>query len=120
MTNKTPRQATRKASADAESRLSELAPIRELMAEVRTYPVRLLQRICDLYTLRDTPVPDHALQLAPYLGETTLRALIEGGYVELRDHTHIAVHAYVPTPSGLALLGIRAPAKRTAAKKVKA
>ena len=120
MTNKTPRRATRKASADAESHLSELAPIRELMEEVRTYPVRLLQRICDLHIAREAPVPDYALQLAPYLGETALRALIEGGYVELRDDTHMAVHAYVPTPSGLALLGARAPAKRAAAKKVKA
>ena len=116
MTNKT----AGKASADAESLLSELSPIRELMGEVRTYPVRLLQRICDLYAAREAPVPDYALHLAPYLGETSLRALIEGGYVELRDDTHVAVHAYVPTPSGLALLGGRARAKRAAPKKVKA
>ena len=116
MTNKT----AGKASADAERLLSELAPISELMVEVRTYPVRLLQRICDLYATREAPVPDHALQLAPYLGETVLRALIDGGYVELHDHTHMAVHAYVPTRSGIALLGGRPPAKRAAAKKVKA
>ena len=116
MTSKT----TGKVSADAESLLSELAPIRELMVEVRTYPVRLLQRICDLHAAREAPVPDHALQLAPYLGETALRALIDGGYVELDDHAQMAVHAYVPTPSGLALLGRRTPAKRAAAKKVKA
>ena len=120
MTSKTPRRPSQHASSDAESLLSELGPIRELIREVRTYPVGLLQRICDLYAVRDAPVPDHALHLTPYLGETALRGLIEGGYVERHDHTHMAVHAYVPTASGIALLGGRAPAKRAAAKKVKA
>ena len=116
MTNKTAQAA----SSDAERTLSELRPIKELLAEVRTYPVWLLRRICDQYAARGGPVPDHALHLTPYLGETALRGLIDGGYVERHDHTHMAVHAYVPTASGIALLGGRAPAKRAAAKKVKA
>ena len=112
MTNKTAQQS----SAAAETVLGELRPIQELMAEVRTYPLRLLSRICDVYAERQAPVPDHALRLAPYLGETVLRALIEGGYVELRDEDHISVHAYVPTASGRALVGGRARAKRAPAK----
>ena len=116
MTNKTAQQP----SSGAETVLSDLPPIRELLVEVRTYPVRLLSRICDQYAERGAPVPDHALRLAPYLGETALRALIDGGYVERQDELHISVHAYVPTASGRALIGGRAPAKRAASKKVKA
>ena len=122
MTNKPAQQP----SQGAETLLSELAPIQELLVEVRTYPERLLRRICDQYAERDAPVPDHALRLAPYLGETALRALIEGGYVERRDELHVSVHAYVPTASGRALLGGRArppraaPKTRAAPKKVKA
>ena len=116
MTNKTAQQP----STDAETLLSELPPIQELLVEVRTYPVRLLRRICEQYAERQAPVPDHALHLAPYLGETALRALMDGGYVELQDELHISVHAYVPTASGRALLDGRAPAKRAAPKKVKA
>ncbi len=120
MTNKTAQQRSRQAGPDAESVLSKIGPIAELIAEVRAYPVQLLRRISDLYATRGAPVPDHALHLTPYLGETALRGLIEGGYVELHDHTHVAVHAYTPTPTGIALVGSRAPAKRAAPKKVKA
>ncbi len=116
MTNKTAQQP----DSDAETLLSELRPIQELIVEVRTYPVTLLRRICDLYAERQAAVPDHALHLTPYLGETALRALLEGGYVERDDAAHLAVHAYVPTASGRALSGGRAPAKRAAPKKVKA
>ena len=117
MTNKA---APDQANPEAERLLGDLGPLRELADEVRTYPVRLLRLICDQYATRGAPVPDHALRLSPYLGETSLRALIGGGYVERDDTAHIAVHAYVPTASGKALMGGRAPAKRATAKKVKA
>lgn len=113
MTNKTAGQPE---SSGVEATLSALGPIEELLGEVRTYPVALLRRICDLYAAREASVPDYALHLTPYLGETTLRALIEGGYVELEAQTHMAVHAYIPTPSGIALMGGEAPAKRAASK----
>ena len=112
MTNKTAQEP----SSGTESLLSELPPIRELLVEVRTYPERLLRRICDQYAERDAPVPDHALRLAPYLGETALRALIEGGFVERQAEDHISVHAYVPTESGRALLDGHARPSRAAPK----
>ena len=117
MTNKITKEP---ASAEAERVLSELAPIRELLDEVRTYPLKLLRLISDQFAVRGGPVPDHVLHLQPYLGETALRALIKGGYLEQKDQTHLAIHAYVPTESGLALVGGKPPAKRAASKKVKA
>lgn len=117
MTNKA---APEQRNPEAERALGDLRPLRELTDEVRTYPVKLLRLICDQYAARGAPVPDHALRLSPYLGETSLRALIEGGYVRRDDAAHIAVHAYVPTESGTALMGGRARAKRPTAKKVKA
>ena len=99
-------------------KLATLPALRELADELHFYPVRLLTQLCDVHNKRNGPVPDHALTLLPYLGETALRALAEGGYIELIDDVSYAIHAYVPTESGQALVaslnppGKRAPKKR--------
>ena len=83
--------------------LSEIGPLRELAAEVRDYPVRLLRLLCATYAERGGPVPDHALKLAPYLGETALRALVEGGLAEEHEVSY-AVKAFTPTQAALDLV----------------
>ena len=80
--------------------LAVLGPLRELSDEVRTYPVRLLTLVCEEFDRRQSPVPDHALKLLPYLGETALRALVGGGYVERVDDVSYAISAYAPTDLG--------------------
>ena len=80
--------------------LASLGPLSELARELRVYPVRLLTLICNEYDRRGGAVPDHALRLLPYLGETALRALVAGGYVERADEASYAIQAYIPTAAG--------------------
>ena len=112
-------KAQQRANTEAERTLGELGPLRELREELWTYPLRLLRLIGDLHATRGGPVPDHALKLTPYLGDTTLRALVGGGYLVVHDDTHMAVHAYTPTDAGLVLLGAK-PKSTRGSKKVKA
>ena len=87
----------------AEEVLAATGPLRNLSDEVRSYPLRLLRLVAEQYAARNAPVSDHMLRLPPYLGETALRGLLEGGFVE-RVTASYAVYAYAPTPEGLALL----------------
>ena len=87
----------------AEDVLAATGPLRNLSDEVRSYPLRLLRLLAEQYAARDAPVSDHLLRLPPYLGETALRGLLEGGFIE-RLSPERAVYAYAPTPEGLALL----------------
>ena len=98
--NKNTPNAARKAAA---VELAKLAPLQELAAELQDYPVRLITQLCELAAKRQGPVPDHTITLLPYLGETTLRALVEGGYAERVDDVSYAINAYLPTDKGLAL-----------------
>jgi hypothetical protein len=108
--NKQPPNAARKAAA---AELAQLAPLRELAAELDDYPVRLLAQLCELAETRQGPVPDHAITLLPYLGETALRALVEGGYAERVDDVSYAINAYLPTAKGKALAAsLTAPDKK--------
>lgn len=87
----------------AEDVLAATGPLRNLSDEVRSYPLRLLRIVAEQYAARNAPVSDHLLRLPPYLGETALRGLLEGGFIE-RLSPERAVYAYAPTPEGLALL----------------
>ncbi len=84
--------------------LAGLAPLRELALEVRTYPLRLLRLVYEQHKERGGPVPDHLLKLPTYLGETSLRALVEGGFLERSDDPQYALYAYAPTDVALALI----------------
>ncbi len=97
-------QPTSKALESAAEKLAVLPALRELADELKFYPVRLLTQLCDIHAKRNGPVPDHALTLLPYLGETAIRSLVEGGYVERVDDVSYAIHAYLPTETGLALV----------------
>lgn len=88
----------------AEEALAATTPLRNLADEVRSYPLRLLRLVAEQHAARNAPVPDHALRLPPYLGETALRGLLEGGFIERVDGARGAIHAYAPTEAGLALL----------------
>ena len=113
MSGETSEQAFESA-ADA---LAAIGPLRELALEVRTYPVRLLILLYDLYGERGGPVPDYGLKLSPYLGDTALRALVEGGYVERVDDASYAIHAYVPTDLARELVARLSPAVERPARK---
>ena len=88
----------------AEETLAATAPLRSLADEVRSYPLRLLRLVAEQRAARNAPVPDHALRLPPYLGETALRGLLDGGFITRAEGARGAIHAYAPTEAGLALI----------------
>ena len=92
--------AAREAVADE---LAKLLPLRALADELRLYPVRLLEQVCEQADRRQGPVPDHTLTFLPYLGETAIRALVDGGYVQRLDDVPYAILAYLPTEQGRTL-----------------
>jgi hypothetical protein len=83
--------------------LAELLPLKELATELKVYPVRLLAQLVEQSDRRQGPVPDHTLTLLPYLGETALRALVDGGYISKVDDVSYAIAAYEPTDKGRSL-----------------
>ncbi|MEK9659849.1 MAG: hypothetical protein VW450_07900 [Chloroflexota bacterium] len=89
--------------AQAEETLAALGPLRQLAAEVRAYPLRLLEQVCAQADARGGTVPDHLLRLDPYLGDAALRALVEGGYIA-REAGERAIYVYAPTAQGRALV----------------
>ena len=110
-----PRSEAVKAAA---KQLAALPPLRQMADELRFYPVSLLAELCDLHAERGGPVPDHVLTLLPYLGETALRALVEGGFLEMLDDVSYAIRAYSPTESGRKLAAsVRPPAKQARKKR---
>ena len=98
----------------AEDALAATAPLRSLTDEVRSYPLRLLRLVAEQHAARKAPVPDHALRLPPYLGETALRGLLEGGFIARADGARGAIHAYAPTDAGLALIASLSDGDRSA------
>ena len=104
----TPRQRSAKktgtsARQEAEERIHETDAVREILEELRAYPIRLLRQMVAECRRRGTAAPDHVLEIVPYLGETALRALVEAGLAERIDDSPYAVRAYMPTHEGLAL-----------------
>lgn len=88
---------------EAEERIMATAPMDELLGELRSYPLRLLLQILAEHRRRGIPVPDHSLDIVPYLGDTVLRALVDAGLVTRVDDTAYAIRAYLPTGEGLKL-----------------
>lgn len=114
MTNQPPSKALESAA----EKIAALPALKELGDELKFYPVRLLTQLCAIHIQRQGPVPDHALTVLPYLGETALRALVEGGYIDLIDDVSYAIHAYEPTEAGKALVAsLDSPAKPTPKKR---
>lgn len=104
----TPRKQKAKSSpagaqAEAEERVMASPAMRGLTDELRTYPVRLLRQIVAEHSRRNGPVPDHVLDIIPYLGETALRALVDAGLASRLDDSPYAIRSYTPTADGLAL-----------------
>ena len=91
------------AQAEIEALVLDAPPMRELQDELRRYPVRLLRQLAAEFRRRQGAVPDHALELAPYVGETALRALVASGLAE-QVLSPYAVRAYKPTQLALDLL----------------
>ena len=86
-----------------EERILDSNAMRELTGELTAYPVRLLRQLVAEYARRGTAVPDHVLDIVPYLGDTALRALVDAGLADRIDDSPHAIRAYVPTAEAIEL-----------------
>jgi hypothetical protein len=95
-------RSTRTQSAKGElvRMVTNSGPFRQLRDELNQYPLALFSRICGMHRDRKSPVPDYSLGLAPYMGELSLRALVESELIELVDRDSRSTHAYAPTAKG--------------------
>ena len=105
---KTPRKRETRSSsasgrAEVEERILASAAMRDLTDELRAYPTRLLIQIVAEHRRRGGAVPDHVLEIVPYVGETALRALVDAGLADRIDDSPYAIRSYTPTADGLAL-----------------
>jgi hypothetical protein len=97
------RSGTCSARRRIEERILASDAMRELAGELTAYPVRLLQQLVAEYTRRGAAVPDHVLDIVPYLGDTALRALVDAGLADRIDDSPHAIRAYVPTAEAIEL-----------------
>ena len=86
-----------------EERILDTGAMRELTGELRAYPVRLMRQMVTEHNRRGGAVPDHVLDIVPYLGDTALRALVDAGLADRIDDSPHAIRAYVPTAEAIAL-----------------
>jgi hypothetical protein len=86
--------------------LAKLPPLSAIAEALRNYPARLLERMCEQAERRKGPVPEHTLTFIPYLGETAIRALVDGGYIQRLDDLPYTILAYLPADKGNALAAL--------------
>lgn len=64
-------------------------------------PVHILGVICREHGKAGQPVPDYRLRLSGYIGEVSLKALLQAGMVTQQSGGRVSVYTYSPTEEGL-------------------
>ena len=64
-------------------------------------PVHILDVICKEHGKASQPVPDYHLRLSGYIGEVSLKALVQAGMITQQSGGRISVYSYSPTEEGL-------------------
>ncbi len=75
--------------------------MKQVLKNMREQPAHLMRNICREYNRTGQMVPDHNIQLAGYMGEVALKALIEAGFVKQKPGGRLSVFYYEPTEKGL-------------------
>lgn len=77
----------------------------EIMQQVekslREEPVRILEIICREHEKTGQPVPDYRLRLSGFIGEVSLKALLQAGLISQQSGGRVSIYAYSPTEAGL-------------------
>lgn len=64
-------------------------------------PLQLLGEICRQFEKAKEPVPDYNLHPSGYIGEVSLKALVEAGLVKSHAAPRYSLFRYEPTEEGL-------------------
>lgn len=72
----------------------------ELVTSLEHEPLGLLAAICKAHEVQGGPIPDHRLPIQGYLGEISIKALVQTGLVTEEPSTRDSIRAFVPTHKG--------------------
>ena len=72
-----------------------------LLQNLEREPAKLLAAICREYEATKKAVPDHHLNLAGYIGEAMLRALVSANLITREREDRFSLYGYKPTEAGL-------------------
>ncbi|RJQ40870.1 MAG: hypothetical protein C4555_00865 [Dehalococcoidia bacterium] len=84
---------------DFNALLARTDVIRQLHESLVREPAYILGHICRIHEQSGQCVPDHRLLLGGFLGEDSLRALVEAGLVT-KEVGQTSVYCYTPTAAG--------------------
>lgn len=68
---------------------------------LREEPVHILEVICKENEKSGQPMPDYRLHLSGYIGEVSLKALLEAGLIKQESGGRVSIYIYSPTEAGL-------------------
>lgn len=81
--------------------LGKTAIMQQVEKSLREEPVHILEAICRENEKTSQPVPDYRLHLSGYVGEVSLKALLEAGLIKQQSGGRVSLYTYSPTEAGL-------------------
>jgi len=82
-------------------RVKQTETMQALIQGLEREPANLLSAICREYEATGKAVPDHHLNLAGYLSEAMLRALVSANLITKEREDRFSLYVYKPTEEGL-------------------
>ena len=82
-------------------RVKQTETMQALLQGLEREPAKLLSAICREYEVTGKAVPDHHLNLAGYLSEAVLRALVSANLITKEREDRFSLYVYKPTEEGL-------------------
>ena len=82
-------------------RVKQTETMQALLQGLEREPAKLLSAICREYEVTGKAVPDHHLNLAGYLSEAMLRALVSANLITKEREDRFSLYVYKPTEEGL-------------------
>ncbi|RLC61763.1 MAG: hypothetical protein DRI01_07990 [Chloroflexi bacterium] len=81
--------------------IKQTETMQALLQGLEREPAKLLSAICREYEVTGKAVPDHHLNLAGYLSEAVLRALVSANLITKEREDRFSLYVYKPTEEGL-------------------
>ncbi len=83
------------------SLLSQTPIMQQIEKSLREEPVHILGAICGEHEKTGQAVADYRLHLSGYVGEVSLKALLEAGLITQQSGGRVSIYTYSPTAEGL-------------------
>lgn len=83
------------------SLLGKTEIMKQVEKSLKEEPVHILGVICKEQEKTGRPVPDYRLHLSGYIGEISIKALLQAGQITQQSGGRVSIYAYSPTEAGL-------------------